>query len=519
MNKLIVLAVLYYIVATTAKAQSNVRFVLEPAAFKHYVDTFNTNDNELYKGLFPNDKSWEFLEKNIPLLDCPDKTIEKTYFFRWWTYRKHIKKTPEGFIISEFHPDVPWAGKYNAISCPAGFHFSEGRWLHDQQYLNAYINYWFRGGGSIRSYSFWVASALYDHYLVTNDIAPIKEYFPDIIANYEAWEKEKLDPNGLFWQIDDRDGMEVSICGSGYRATINSYMYGDATAIMQMAKLLDKKDIAEKFSQKASTLRRHVLDKLWDDSASFFKVLPRGENTSLCDARELHGYTPWFVNLPEHKHSSAWQYLMDARYFYAPYGPTSAEQQHPGFKVAYTGHECQWNGPSWPLATAVTLTAMSNLLNHYQQDYITTSHYYQLLYNFAYSHRRIREDGKLVSWIDENLNPFTGDWISRTLLKERPGFIERGKDYNHSSFCDLIISGLIGIRPNNGSKLVVNPLLPENTWSYFCLDNVKYHGKILTILYDKTGEKYKKGKGFMVFVNGKKIHHSATIKKVITDIK
>ena len=34
--------------------------------------------------------------------------------------------------------------------------------------------------------------------------------------------------NGLFYQIDDRDGMEFSAGGSGARPTINSYMYGDA---------------------------------------------------------------------------------------------------------------------------------------------------------------------------------------------------------------------------------------------------------------------------------------------------
>ena len=60
------------------------------------------------------------------------------------------------------------------------------------------------------------------------------------------------------------------------------------------------------------------------------------------------------------------------------------------------------------------------------------------------------ENGNIVPWIDENLNPFTGDWISRTRLKtwengtwsKGKGGVERGKDYNHSTFCDLIISGL-----------------------------------------------------------------------------
>ena len=85
---------------------------------------------------------------------------------------------------------------------------------------------------------------------------------------------------------------------------------------------------------------------------------------------------------------------------------------------------------------------------------------------------------------------------------------ERGKDYNHSSFCDLVISGLIGIRPQEGNTLVVHPLLPDGKWDYFCLENVPYHGKNITVLYDKTGKKYRKGIGLIVFVNGKKVASS-----------
>ena len=104
--------------------------LLNPEQFKHYIDTFNADDNETVKQFYPNDAAWDFLSKNIPFLDYPDKDIERTYYFRWWTYRKHIKKTKNrGFVVTEFHNAVPWAGKENTISCAAGHHFREGRWL------------------------------------------------------------------------------------------------------------------------------------------------------------------------------------------------------------------------------------------------------------------------------------------------------------------------------------------------------------------------------------------------------
>lgn len=214
---------------------------------KRYVDAFNRHDNELYTNAFPNAKALEFLQGNVPLFDCPDEDIRRTYYFRWWTFRKHLKQTLDGWVITEFLPQVPWSGRHNTINCPAGHHFREGRWIHDRRYLDDYAIFWFRKGGSVRSYSFWAADSLWAQFLVTGNDRLLKDLLPDLIKNHEDWEKDRRDPNGLFWQIDDRDGMEISIGGSGYRATINSYMYGDAVAIAKMADLMDKKELSGEF--------------------------------------------------------------------------------------------------------------------------------------------------------------------------------------------------------------------------------------------------------------------------------
>ncbi len=213
---------------------------------------------------------------------------------------------------------------------------------------------------------------------------------------------------------------------------------------------------------------------------------------------------------------------MDPKGFLAPFGPTTAEQRHKDFILSYQGHECQWNGPSWPFATSVTLTAMANVLNNYEQQVIDKKDYLEIFSRYTKSHQRIRADGTVVPWIDENLNPLTGDWISRTRLKSwkngtwdpGKGGQERGKDYNHSTYNDLLITGLVGLRPSEGNEVVVNPLVPEEKWEYFCLDNVYYHGCILTIVWDKTGKKYGRGKGLRVFADGKEIAMAETLQQV-----
>ena len=511
--------------------------VLNSSILQGYVETFNRHDNELYSNAFPNAKAMEFLKGNVPLLDCPDEDIRRTYYFRWWTYRKHIKQTPDGYVVTEFLPQVPWSGKHNAINCPAGHHFHEGRWIHDAKYLSDYAVFWFRKGGSVRAYSFWAADSIYAMYLVQLNKAFVTDLLDDLVKNYQGWEKSRLVSDGLFWQIDDRDGMEVSVGKSGKRATINSYMYGDAKAIARIAELAGKADVAKEYQAKADRLRELVQQKLWDPKAKFFKTLPynpkapndglgQGKGAALVDVRELHGFTPWYFDLPEpgKGYEVAWKQLMDSQGFYAPYGPTTAERRHPGFKLSYEGHACQWNGPSWPLSTAVTLTAMANVLNDYPQNAITKADYLDMLRIYAHSQQRKLDDGTVVPWIDENINPLTGDWIARTMLlaeeKRRKdqgkpaGLVERGKDYNHSSFCDLVITGLVGLRPRADDDVEVNPLVPDGTWDFFCLDDVLYHGKVLTIIWDKTGAKYGKGAGLTVLANGKVIARSPKLGKL-----
>jgi len=505
--------------STCAGARPSGPAVLGANAFRHYIDSFNADDQELYSGAIDNAASWAFLRANIPLFECPDKVLEEIYYFRWWTYRKHIRRTPDGFIVTEFLPNVDWAGKYNSINCAAALHFYEGRWLHDGGILDDYARFWFRKGGSARSYSFWAADSYWNRYLVTGDAALLRDLLPDLLENYRAWERSHRDPNGLYWQIDDRDGMEGSIGGNGYRPTINTYQYGDAVAIAQIASLAGRPDLAAEYRAKAAAIKGLVQGRLWNKEAGFFMTLPRAAGAPLADVRELIGYTPWYLNLPDPGYEAAWAQLMDPKGFFAPYGPTTAEQRHPRFALAYSGHECMWDGPSWPYSTSITLTAMANLLNRYQQSAVSREDYFKVLSTYARSQHLKHDDGKVTPWIDEDLNPYTGDWIARTRLKtwksgtwdSGKGGVERGKDYNHSTFCDLIISGLVGLRPRADDVIEVNPLLPLGTWDHFCLDNVLYHGRCLTIVYDRTGGRYGVGSGLRVLADGALVAHSAAL--------
>lgn len=497
----------------SALAAAAAKPLLDPEDFRHYVEQCNRDDKEDVAGSIHNADAWSWMKSNIPFFSCPDPDIELTYYYRWWTYRKHIESTPVGFVLTEFLKPVKHATTYNAISCAAGLHINEGRWLRDPRYLDDYIRFWLRGGenGSLQQhfhqFSGWMAAAVYDRWLADGRTSQMLRLLDALQADYRAWVEERQVASGLFWQRDVSDGMESSISGGRHvrniRPSINSYLFGNAQAIAKIAALAGDRKLKNEFEAKAAALRTLVQEKLWNPQAQFFETVL--ENGQFANVRELIGYTPWYCNLPERGkgYEIAWKQLMDPKGFLAPYGPTTAEQRHPEFQVPYNGDDCQWNGPSWPFATSITLRALANVLNDDSQDAISRADYLRTLVIYSKSQRLKPDDGRVIPWVDEDLDPIKGNWLARTLKMRKAGFYGRGDHYNHSSYADLIITGLAGLRPRADDSVEVNPLLPPDTWDWFCLDGVPYHGRSLTIVWDRTGQRYGQGKGLKVLVDGR----------------
>jgi hypothetical protein len=483
--------------------------VLKAGDFAHYIEKFNAMEDENVTNTIPNAQSWDWLQKEIPFFACPDQEVEEMYYFRWWSFRKHLVETKKGWVITEFLTPVGHAGEFNTISCAAGFHLAEGRWLRDQKYLDDYTRFWFRGNNGqppplSHRFSSWLAAAAYDRYRVNGDGRFLKDLLPDFVADYQAWEKERQTPGGLFWQYDVRDGMEESISGSRreirLRPTINSYMFANARAIAATARLAGDAKTAAEFESKAVQLKRLVQARLWNDADSFYEVCH--EDGAFAGVREELGYIPWMFELPERngEHGAAWAQLLDERGFLAPAGITTAERRSPLFRSHGVGH-CEWDGAVWPFATCQTLYGLANFIRAGKQTVVTRADYFNAF--LAYT-RSQHQGGK--PFIGEYLDEVTGDWIN--------GKNGRSRYYNHSTYADLLITGVIGLRPRADAVLQIWPLLPAGTWNWFCLDGVKYHGRTLTILWDADGTRYGRGPGLLVLADGKEVARGANLAKV-----
>lgn len=484
--------------------------VLKWADFRHYVDYFNGMEDENIAQAIPNAQSAEWMEQNIPFFECPQKNFEEMYYYRWWSLRKHIVETPVGYGMTEFLVKRSYADKYNLIACAIGHHIYESRWLRNPDYLNQIIHTWYRGNDGqpmerMMRFSSWNIDAMLNYYKVSGDKAFLIDMLADLEAEYIRWEKANRLPSGLYWQGDVRDGMEESISGGRNkkyaRPTINSYMYGNAKALATIGQMAGDQRIATTYALKADTLKQLVETQLWNAPRQFFET---HRIDSFAQAREAIGYIPWYFDLPaQQKFDEAWRQVLDEKGFAAPYGLTTAERRHPLFRSHGTG-TCEWDGAIWPFASSQTLTAMANFINRYPQTVLTDSTYFRQmeLYVESQYHR-----GR--PYIGEYLDEVTGYWLM--------GDRERSRYYNHSTFNDLMISGLIGLRPRMDNTIEVNPLIPQDKWDWFCLDNVSYRGHNISILWDKDGTRYHRGKGLQVMVDGKTVGRSETLGRLLCE--
>lgn len=501
-----------------------------------YITKFNQDDREYCKQAIDNEHAEAWLLENAPYFECPDQTLEEIYYFRLWVYRKHVKETEDGIVITEFLPPVRWAGKHNTIVAAVEHHINEGKWFKcGKEMLESYLSFWLSGEGDAYRYSTPLAYAVYAYCLHNGDLSFGVTHLDALIDFYEKTAAVHETAEGLFWSIDNYDAMEYSISGTGVREsrtvrdaecvppsakhreelissrglrpTLNAYMAANAYAIAEIASVAGRTAVEKSYRDRFCEITTRMRTRLWQDDFFYATHQMGTEQYPSVDAlpadrkaKELIGYIPWCYPISLGGYEKAFAELKKTDGFLNEHGFTTAEQRHSRYLYAVE-HECLWNGYIWPFATSQVIGAVDRLLREYDQQILTRNDLYNMLSVYAKAHYRTCADGKRVCWIDEVIDPRTGDWSSReTLLgwgwPEKKGGAERGKDYNHSTFCDLVLGKLLGIRLAGG-EVTVEPLIPVD-WTYFAVENLWLGGSRYGIYYDKDGTHYHKGIGLVI---------------------
>lgn len=265
------------------------------------------------------------------------------------------------------------------------------------------------------------------------------------------------------------------------RPSLNSYAYGNLKSLADLYQL-DKANYAsikasskaKQYDNQATELRQKVLNVLWNKDDQFFNSLSAGDNEFgardyEARVRESVGYSPWYFKLIPHgdyeKYGKAWEMFSSPKGFYNTKGMATAERQHP----YYNEQAYAWNGRGWPYENSVVYKGYANYLRDYKKT--ATPAEKQLLYDYI----------QKLAAMHGSKTPNIGEWYIPSDGETFGG----EKDYFHSSFPDIIIEDLIGFKASHEDKFSIQPLLPENSWSYFYLGNIRYHDHDIDIIWKK----------------------------------
>jgi len=434
-----------------------------------------------------------------------------------------------------------------------------------QAILNDYITFWYEGGGNPFSYTNWIGWAAWQRYKLNGNQSFIAALVPNLVKAYKTYPNKFTAYAGkkrCWFQTAGSDAMEVSISGDGCRPTLASAIWGEATAVSLMANQTNQTGAA--LPNEASFSQSVVLDLHWNPKIDAFATIPgvkraptpspppptgspatthkrlskspgeeRQAPGNMCDlnairvpnepvnARELLSFMPWYFSdgsdsaqlIPADRYKTyagMFRELTDPQGYAAKWGLTTAEQRSACFNYSWSHGDC-WNQNSWPYETARVLTSLANVMNDYPngEETVSRSVYGFLLTQYARQHTRTTAANDTAvplgsGHVFENLHPFLGYWNNRERMYWRNDKNKNmGDDYNHSTFNDLILSGLLGLRPQKGNTILINPLVEWSKLTHFAVDHVLIKGKILTVFYDADGTKYNKGVGLTVMVDGK----------------
>ena len=467
---------------------------------------------------------------NIPFVDFPDPQVQQIYYYRASVLKRHLKHTHEGhgWAITEFIQPVQWAGKFMSIPDSAPHHIMETRWLRDPSYTKDLIQLYTRAGLETITgitYTHYLLDAFLEHAQVTGDTEFLVSQLDGMIHMYNLWDTARDNVTGLYHRTPVLDAQEYSLPGwvtggpnggmvevwnsfqnnygiihSGpetYRPNLNAYMVAGARAISTVAGLAENKALENTWKETADSLNEKMEQILWNEDIQFWIDVVQGTNQPIV-GREVIGLFPYRFGVgTDDKFINGLEASLDEEGFVAEFGPTTLEQRSPYFTAEKNITDCcVWNGQSWPYSTSLYLGTVARLARD-KRGSIATAEFFQSAFS-TYT-RTHYQNGQPA--IFESHYPSKDAWSASST--------NHSEHYFHSTYLDNVFTNVLGIIPSLSDTFEMKPLVPAN-WSYFAVEDLPYHGNLLSIIWDKAGTAYQQfphSRGLSIYSNGELIHN------------
>ncbi|MDE2127521.1 MAG: hypothetical protein KGJ62_13115 [Armatimonadetes bacterium] len=476
-------------------------------------------------------------EANCAVFACSDPMVTKMYRHRWYNLLKNSMKPGLGALRYRTFAEGRWTADWyaNVISYGAGHQIRESRWLRDPDYAWGHLQTWCKNprpdgifpshitphGQQGGQYTDWIASTAWDVYQVHADRERLASVADPVAANAEGWRRVYGWDNSPLLVVDSHwwTGMEWQpsfFSFAGYhtnkpgdethlrRVDLTAYNFGNAGAAARIYRELGRAAEAARLQRLADSTQAALLRHCWNPATNWFHSL-RYSDLKPSPAKEIIGIYPFYFNLPPpgKGYETLWNTALSADYFWTHWPLASASRDCPAYsqtgwpnRLGPGGSGCMWNGPTWPHANSLVMSAMINTLRSYPACALQPRHLLELFVSFTRA--QFRDQDRVYPWTGEYYNGDTGAWKTEQ------------RDYNHSTWIDPLITGLIGIVPRSDDVLEVDSLLPRGAWSHYLLDGQHLRGHSVTIAWDGRGGVYAPNfKGFGIWIDGHKRWHSA----------
>ncbi|KIV78006.1 hypothetical protein PV11_09774 [Exophiala sideris] len=478
------------------------------------------------------DSQW-YLD-NIPFVDFPDSTIQEIYYYRTSVLKRHLVYAHQGhgWVFTEFIQPVPWASKFQSIPDSAPHQILEARWLRDPRYINDVIQLYTRGGLEA------IAGITYTHYLqdsfleaaqATGDVAFLQSQIDGMIKMYHLWNSTRDNTTGLYHRTPLLDAQEFSLPGyvvggpnggavdlwnsfqnnfstiwlgpETYRPSFNSYMVSNAQAIATVATLIANQSLVSTWNATAAQLLQAMQATLWDQDIQFWIDVVHGTNLRVVGRQLIGLYTYRFGIGTEDMYIPGIENSLNEHGFVSEFGPTTLEQSNPYFtadkNITYC---CLWNGQSWPFSTCVYLGTLARLARENRSSVATPEFFQDAFLTYTRTHY---DHGQPA--IFESHYPTRDAWSGYTR--------NHSEHYLHSTYVDNVFTNLLGIIPSLSDTFAMQPLVPSN-WTSFAVENLPYHGNLLSILWDANGSAYTSfnhSPGLSIYANGALLYNQPSL--------
>jgi hypothetical protein len=175
-----------------------------------------------------------------------------------------------------------------------------------------------------------------------------------------------------------------------------------------------------------------------------------------------------------------------------------------------------WNGPTWPHANSIVLTAMARTLrsdrelkSKVKDSTLSNEKLWELFLSFTRA--QYRDQDITYPWTGEYYNGSDAHWKTAE------------HDYNHSTWLDVLIPDILGLVPRPDEILEIDPLVPPEALSSFLLDGQTYHGHNVSLVWDRPddgNDHYEDGReGLDVYLDGQLSASAKALQRLEIDLK